>query len=87
MGIQHCSMNVKFASLLFFVGVTSATWCLEDGSNKCPGESVHGEATSVCCKGVGGDAGDKGCWLTGEKMTAAFGACCVVAWRCSTSVS
>jgi hypothetical protein len=87
MGIQHCNMNMKFAALLIFVGVTSATWCWDDGSNKCPDETVHGQATTTCCKVVGGrdgEADDRGCWLVGEKMITGFLACCTAAWDCST---
>lgn len=28
--IQHYNMDMKFAALLLFVGVTSATWCWQD---------------------------------------------------------
>ena len=56
MGIQInqlCNMNMKFAALLLFVGVTSAVshWCLHPvGSLECPGEEWSGQATAICCQ-------------------------------------
>lgn len=84
MGIQInqlCNMNMKFAALFLFVGVTSATWCWEQSSNKCPKESQHGQATDSCCDQLGVGNRDRGCWVEGI-LWEQFRACCIGQWGC-----
>ena len=73
-------MNMKFAALLLFVGVTSATWCWDGlNVNRCPGENAHGEATLKCCLS---DNHKRGCWLTTEAEREAFYLCCMHDFDC-----
>ena len=90
MGIQInqlCNMNMKFAALLLFVSVTSATWCWEaEDAATCPGEREHGEATTECCKQVGGlegQAEDRGCWVVGDTRIKFLTCCTSFPWACS----
>ena len=85
-------MNMKFAALLLFVGLTSATWCWEvttgwDKGKMCPEETEHGQATDACCASVGGapdsNQFNRGCDVTGT-LREHFELCCIGAkWECT----
>ena len=87
MGIQInqlCNMNMKFAVLLLFVGVTSATWCWqkpEDGY-KCYGEKEEGQATNKCCEELKVVVIRRGCWVVDE-VRDDFEDCCKNKWNCT----
>ena len=88
MGIQinwFRNTNMKFAALLLFVGITSAEWCWQKDSDKCPGETMHNQATIACCAQVGGEvvATAIGCSFTAEAIRQNFDFCCVVTWDCT----
>jgi hypothetical protein len=84
MGIQLCNMNMKFAALLLFVGVASATWCWQKDSDKCLRETEHNQATIACCAQVGGDLyASIGCGFAAETIQQNFDFCCVVTWDCT----
>jgi hypothetical protein len=91
MGIQInqlCNMNMKFAALLLFVGVTSAMWCLHPpGSLTCTGPNgvsvESGQVTRNCCQGQSTDDYDteRGCDGPGIPDPATFYECCED-WGC-----
>ena len=74
-------MNMKFAALLLFVSVTSATWCYQPNSNTCPEESFHGQATYSCCEALNVTDTRRGCWVEGVQHMA-FTDCCINNWGC-----
>ena len=82
MGIQInqlCNMNMKFAALLLFVGVTSAMWCSHPpGTLACSSGMRSDEATAICCQGQRPDDYDteRGCDAVDGVDDATFIACC-----------
>ena len=78
---SFANMNMKFAALLLFVSVTSATWCYQPNSNTCPGESFHGQATDSCCDELNVTDRRRGCWVEGAQHSA-FTLCCIQRWGC-----
>ena len=86
-------MNMRFAALLLFVGVTSAEWwCWEastgwNNGNTCPREGAGpGEATTLCCRQIGANpASNGGCDITEDAIIQNFDFCCRVTWDCTGS--
>ena len=78
---QLYNMNMKFAALLLFVSVTSATWCYQPNSNTCPGEAFNGQATNSCCDQLNNPDRRRGCWVEGAQHSA-FTLCCIQQWGC-----
>ena len=79
-------MNMKFAALLLFVGVTSAEWCAAPYNTCSDGKSTT-EATTECChqnfdNERGCDVGDNG----DSDEFKAFAWCCASDKGCTSGV-